>query len=294
MQQVELLTFEMLEAMTADSVSPEDMGRLDRALLRLTGDKSEAGLMRVEKDGTKLAVVWYTCTEGTALTCCRKLRDTLQSCGFDAVDPFLGRYSRQAWCACRACRSYLIPNLTKTIMARIKTQKTGIETEAEFFAKVDTAATLSVEIRRLEADRDKDLQEVRERAEVAIKAKKELLAGISDACAAYATENRAALFEAGKKSAATTLARFGFNFPAPSLVLASSKRRNWAGVAEYIREKYPRLARFWLIWKEPEVNKSAIKAAHLRPANLSKLGLKLQQKETFFIEPKDNGTQSEQ
>ena len=178
-------------------------------------------------------------------------------------------------------------------MARIKTQKTGIETEAEFFAKVDTAATLSVEIRRLEADRDKELQEVRERAEVAIKAKKDLLVGISDACAAYATENRAALFEAGKKSAATTLARFGFNFPAPSLVLAS-KRRNWAGVAEYIREKYPRLARFWLIWKEPEVNKSAIKAAHLRPANLSKLGLKLQQKETFFIEPKDNGTQSEQ
>lgn len=90
MQQVELLTFEMLEAMTADSVSPEDMGRLDRALLRLTGDKSEAGLLRVEKDGTKLAVVWYTCTEGTALTCCRKLRDTLQSCGFDAVDPFWG------------------------------------------------------------------------------------------------------------------------------------------------------------------------------------------------------------
>lgn len=179
-------------------------------------------------------------------------------------------------------------------MARIKTQKTGIETEAEFFAKVDTAATLSVEIRRLEADRDKELQEVRERAEAAIKAKKDLLAGISDACAAYATENRAALFEAGKKSAATALARFGFNFPAPSLVLASSKRRNWQGVAEYIRENYPRLARFWLIWKEPEVNKSAIKAAHLRPANLTKLGLKLQQKETFFIEPKDNGTQSEQ
>lgn len=178
-------------------------------------------------------------------------------------------------------------------MARIKTQKTGIETEAEFFAKVDTAATLSVEIRRLEADRDKELQEVRERAEATIKAKKDLLVGISDACAAYATENRAALFEAGKKSAATTLARFGFNFPAPALVLAS-KRRNWAGVAEYIRENYPRLARFWLIWKEPEVNKSAIKAARLRPANLTKLGLKLQQKETFFIEPKDNGTQSEQ
>lgn len=98
-------------------------------------------------------------------------------------------------------------------MARIKTQKTGIETEAEFFAKVDTAATLSVEIRRLEADRDKELQEVRERAEVAIKAKKDLLAGISDACAAYATENRAALFEAGKKIRSHRAGSLWLQFP---------------------------------------------------------------------------------
>lgn len=90
MQQVELLTFEMLEAMTSDSVSPEDMARMDRVLLRLSGAEQDAGLMRVQQGETKLAVVWYTCAKGTALSCCRTLRDTLHQHGFDAADPFWG------------------------------------------------------------------------------------------------------------------------------------------------------------------------------------------------------------
>lgn len=175
-------------------------------------------------------------------------------------------------------------------MARVKTQKAGIETKEEFFAKVNNVAQLAVEIRKLEADRDKELQEVRERHEVRIQAKTDLRDNLTASCRLFAEENRADLFDKERKSATTTLAKFGFNFPAASLTLARPKSLNWDGVKNLILSRYPKLAARWLTYREPEVNKPAIKAAKLRAENLAKLGLKLTQKETFYIEPKDDET----
>ena len=67
-------------------------------------------------------------------------------------------------------------------MARVKTQKAGIETKEEFFAKVNNVAQLAVEIRKLEADRDKELQEVRERHEARIQAKTDLRDNLTASC----------------------------------------------------------------------------------------------------------------
>ena len=90
MKNVELFTFDMLESMAADTLTPDDSARMEKALRKLNSPHSSAGIVRVAKGETRLAVVWYTHARGTAGSCCRELSETLRGVGFDAADAFWG------------------------------------------------------------------------------------------------------------------------------------------------------------------------------------------------------------
>lgn len=163
-------------------------------------------------------------------------------------------------------------------MARVKAE--GFTTREEFDQAVDRIARLEVERRKLEANRDKQIQDIQAEHNEAIQLRKQEIEALVTRAEAYAKDHRDELLPKGKQSSDTTLANYGFRWGQKALALLSS-RWSWdsvitslkaAGLEGFIRVK-------------TEVDKDAVKD-QLAEGVLAQHGMRIKQAETFWVEPK--------
>lgn len=172
----------------------------------------------------------------------------------------------------------------KKTQTRIKAP--SLSSRTEFDHAVDEIARLTVELRKQEARRDARLQTIRDEYEPACVALGQQIKGLTLAAEKFADERRDELFSGKTKSAETNLALFGFRKGNPTLKLLS-KAWTWERVVETLEAL--KLTRF-IRRKDPEPDKDALKQ-ELDDAALAKVGCRVEQSETFFIEPKEQPTE---
>lgn len=177
-------------------------------------------------------------------------------------------------------------------MAKVKLKKNGISSREEYEQKVNRTAMLEVECSEITARYKLLQQRLKARADKRVKERqkeqKELLA----ACAEYAAEHQNEVLKKGMRYGETTQARYGFQLGNHELVTLS--KVTWKEVIERITQKGKAWAKRFLTYKEPEVNKVALKDAHLHAEGkdhvsaeeLAELGCKIVQEDSFYIKPK--------
>lgn len=174
--------------------------------------------------------------------------------------------------------------MSTTTSTRLKS--TGFTSRVEFDAAVDRIAEASAQLRKLEAVRDTAIQAVRDTHNPAIDAIDQERKALVALAEKYAETHRPELFVDGKKSADTALAFFGFRIGNPTLKVLNRKW-NWESVLDAVKSRYK--ARF--VRTEESPDKDALKA-QLSDEQLAEVGLRIEQSETFFVEPKDVATKA--
>lgn len=159
----------------------------------------------------------------------------------------------------------------------------ALKTRAEFDGAVDELARLTVELRTGEAERDAEIQKVRARYEPAITVVTDTIKLLALSVEKFAEDHREELFVGKVKSAETPLAVFGFRLGQPTLKTLS-KAWTWERVLEALRAAG--MKRF--VREKAEPDKDAMKQ-HLTAEQLASVGCRIDQAETFFVEPKDRG-----
>ena len=170
-------------------------------------------------------------------------------------------------------------------MTRIK--PVGFTTRAEFDNALAKIAKLEAESRRLIAERDKAVQKVQAEHEPKITEVGKDIAALTLQCEKYAEANRDELLPTDRKSDETTFAVFGFRLGNPALKLLNSKW-TWEKVLAAVKAS-PLFKQYVRIVAE-EVDKDGIKGnKDLKDADLAAVGLRIEQPDKFFIEPKADG-----
>jgi phage host-nuclease inhibitor protein Gam len=162
-------------------------------------------------------------------------------------------------------------------MSRLKATA-SIDSRTQFDSTVDEICKLQLDLEVLVADRDRLLNDVRQEHDPRIESLRESITAKLVLCEKYATVHRATIFDK-LKSAASSLATFGFRTGNPKLVLLSRKWK-WDDVLKALVSKG--LAH--LIRTKQEPDKEALKK--LSDEELAGIGLRIDQEETFYIEPK--------
>lgn len=166
----------------------------------------------------------------------------------------------------------------------MKTQRikaSSLRTRAEFDTSIDQLARLTVELRAATAERDEKLQLVRAKYDAPCADLTAQIDALALAVEKYAEEHREELLPGKAKSAETALAVFGFRLGQPTLKTLN-KAWTWDRVLEELGARG--LSRFIRTKKEPD--KDAIKQ-HLPAEQLAAVGCRIDQAETFFVEPKE-------
>lgn len=166
-------------------------------------------------------------------------------------------------------------------MTKKRVKAPTLRTRIEFDATVDELARATVSLRDAEARRDEQIQRVRDEFEPACTAFTEQVQSLALAAEKYAEGHRDELFVGKVKSAETSLAVFGFRLGQPTLKTLS-RAWTWERVLEALVERG--LTRFIRTKQEPD--KEALKQ-HMAAEELAGVGCRIDQAETFFIEPKD-------
>lgn len=161
---------------------------------------------------------------------------------------------------------------------------TTYATREQFDAAIDLIALIQVDIRKKEAERDRAIQKVREIFEPKIGELTERANSLAVTAEKYAEEHRNEILPSGRKSAETALATFGWRTGNPTLVLAN-KKWTWSAVLAAVKELFP--GRFVRVTEE--VDKEAMKT-QLGADQLPLVGVKISQKEPFFVEAKEQPT----
>ena len=166
-------------------------------------------------------------------------------------------------------------------MARNKRIKADpeIATIEEFHKTVDTVVALQLKQSKLELERDTRIQTTQKTWDPIVKEASARIKAETARCQAYAKTHRRDLFAAHRKSGDTALAKYGFRLGQPHL--ATLAKWTWKKVLARLQE----LNRFDLISMKPSVNKEAIEK-NVPEVELSILGLKMKQDESFYIDPK--------
>lgn len=159
-------------------------------------------------------------------------------------------------------------------MAKITTRNTGLSTLAEYEQCLDKIADLTVK-------RDKAILAAREEYGGAIKGLNNQIAVKLAQAEQYATRNRETLLQGDAKSGETGKARWGWRLGNPTLVLLSRKF-TWETVCAKIREMG---LSSYLKVSDPKPDKDKIKA-ELDDERLASLGLRIEQTEAYWVEPK--------
>jgi phage host-nuclease inhibitor protein Gam len=160
---------------------------------------------------------------------------------------------------------------------RLKSTAT-ITSQNQFESTVDAICKLQLDREQLVTLRDRLLAEIMEEHNPKIESISTEISAKLVLCEKYATTHRESLF--GKlKSAASSLGMFGFRTGNPKLVLLNRKWK-WNDVLEALKS----LGKTDLIRVKEEPDKDALKK--LDDAELAAIGLRIDQDEAFFIEPK--------
>lgn len=189
-----------------------------------------------------------------------------------------------------------MPNKTKRIKAASLTNR------IDFEITIERIACATTQLREVEALLAEHVQRAQDRHATAIRDLKEEIQLKAALCEKYAEEHRSELLpDKDVKSAETVFARYGFRLGNRTVVLI--KKNSWENAVQMFKEHQI----LDIVRISEEVNKEAILAktdsggvVTLRVAdedveflfNLADFGLKIAQKETFFIEPKVEGAES--
>jgi phage host-nuclease inhibitor protein Gam len=161
--------------------------------------------------------------------------------------------------------------------ARLKATAT-IDTRAQFDACVDDICRLQLDREAIVTQRDKELARILEHHNPTIERISEDISAKLLLCEKYATSHRDTLF--GKlKSAASALAIFGFRTGNPTLKLLNRKWK-WNDVVAALKST----GRYEFVRTKEEPDKDGLKK--LPESDLASVGLRIDQEETFYIEPK--------
>lgn len=179
------------------------------------------------------------------------------------------------------------PKPKHKMTTRLKASKTGLRTRAEFDQALDEIAELQVALRTHEAKRDKGLQAVRDEHAPKIDELKERLSAKFLLAEKYAEQHRAEIFPTAKKSGDTGLSLFGFRLGNPTLKTLN-KRWTWDSVLAAVKSAFG--GKRFVRVKE-ELDKDALKS-ELSDEQLATVGCRVEQAEEFFVEAKDQPTQS--
>jgi len=163
-------------------------------------------------------------------------------------------------------------------MARLKAD--GFGTREEFDQAVDQIARKEVERRKLQAERDRRIQDIQERHNPAICALGDEIDALMARADSYAKDHREELLPPGKQGAETALALFGFRWGNKALALLSS-RWTWEKVIASLRAA----GLDCLVRTKEEVDKDQAKQ-DLSEGVLAQHGMRIRQSETFWVEPK--------
>lgn len=161
-----------------------------------------------------------------------------------------------------------------------KKKTPAIETLEDLNSTIDDIAKIEVEIRRREADRDAAIHLIREDHDGQIEILKKTMKGLVAIAETYSLARRESIF--GKlKSAASRLAKFGFREGNQTLCLLN-KKWTWAQVALAIKDS----GKIEFLRTIEEIDKDKLKTSKLTDAELAALGVRLDSKERFYVEPK--------
>jgi len=163
-------------------------------------------------------------------------------------------------------------------MPRIKAE--SFKNREEFEAAVDRIARLELERRRIESDRDAEVQAVLESHAAELTTRKAEIEALVGRASAYAKEHRDDLLPKGKQSSEAGTANYGFRWGTKALALLSSSW-SWSSVIESLQASG--LGRFVRI--KTEVDKDAVKD-QLPESTLALHGMRVRQTESFWVEPK--------
>jgi phage host-nuclease inhibitor protein Gam len=154
-----------------------------------------------------------------------------------------------------------------------------IASRVEFDHLINQTVNLQIAKERMELRRDAAILKVLETFEPDIKDLAEKMETNLLRAEKYAETHRDELLPGRKKTTETTFAFFGFRTGNPTLVLLNRKW-TWAKVIEAMKGAF---WRSYIIVKE-SVDKDALK--QLQPEQLAEIGTRIEQAETFFIDPK--------
>ncbi len=161
-----------------------------------------------------------------------------------------------------------------------------LKNRTEFESIINSLASATVDLRKLEARRDAKLQTVREEHDPAITVLKEEIDAMALTLEKYADANREELMPGKVKSAETALATYGFRLGNPTLKLLS-KSWTWDKVVKELKARM--LTSFVRVTEEAD--KDALKSK-LTAEQLAGVGCRVTQSETFYVEPKDQASDS--
>lgn len=165
-------------------------------------------------------------------------------------------------------------------MSAKKKQTPAIETVDQLNSTVDDISRIQVEVRAKEAERDREIQNVRDRHDGVIETLKKTMKALLSLCETFGMARRETVF--GKqKSTASALARYGFREGNPSLCLLN-KKWSWDRVLIAIKDKG--LSQYVRVIEE--VDKEKLKGGKLSDEDLAAIGLRIDHKERFYVEPK--------
>jgi phage host-nuclease inhibitor protein Gam len=165
-------------------------------------------------------------------------------------------------------------------MPRIKAVS-EIKARWEFDQVIDRTVEMQIAKERLELRRDKAILGIRETFDKDIADLAEIMEINVLRAEKFAAEHRGELLPGTKKTAESTFAFFGWRTGNPTLVLLNRKW-TWAKVIGALKAWAD--GRNYIVTKE-SVDKDAMKMK-LDPERLASVGTRIEQSETFFIDPK--------
>jgi phage host-nuclease inhibitor protein Gam len=167
-------------------------------------------------------------------------------------------------------------------MSRVKLSP--LKSRFEFEEAINRVAEIELSLRKHAAARDEAIQTIQDQFKPVEGELQAQLKGWLGQAEKYAETHRDELFPNKVKSSATSLAVFGFRLGNPTLALLN-RAWTWLQVAKTLHV----LGLTDLIQETIEPRKDAIKARGFSDSELSALGMRMTQSETFFIEPKLEG-----
>lgn len=166
-------------------------------------------------------------------------------------------------------------------MTKLTTRNTGLATLAEYEQCLDQIAELTVKRDKAQARLDKAILAAREEHGGVVDGLNNLITAKLAQAEQYATRNRDALLQGDAKSGETGKARWGWRLGNPTLVLLSRKF-TWGAVCARIKEMG---LTAYLKVSNPKPDKDKLKA-ELDDERLAALGLRIEQTEAYWVEPK--------